>query len=292
VTEVAGSFPTIAFVGLGNMGRPMAANLLRAGHRLFVHSRTRAKAAPLVAAGAAWCDDPGAAARDADAVISIVGGPDDVAHLYRDAIFPAARAGALLVDMTTSSPRLAAALQAEAAARGLRMLDAPVTGGVGGAAAGSLAIMVGGEEPDFRAALPLLESLGKRIAWCGPAGSGQRLKLTNQTMVACTTLGLAEGLGLAAAGGLDIARLAPTLGEGTAGGFLFKAYAEKMIAGDYAATFSVAHFVKDLRLALAEADSLGLEPAALRAALGQFERLARERGDSLGIQAVAALYRK
>lgn len=282
---------TIAFIGLGNMGRPMAANLLRAGHRLRVHTRTRTKAAPLIEAGAAWCDDPGAAAREADAVISIVGGPDDVARLYRDAIFPVARAGTLLVDMTTSSPRLAAALHGEAAARDLRLLDAPVTGGVGGAAAGSLAIMVGGDEPDFRSALPVLERLGKRVTWCGAAGSGQRLKLTNQTMVACIVLGLAEGLGLAAAGGLDVARLAPTLGEGTAGGFLFKAYAEKMIAGDYAATFTVAHLIKDLRLALAEADALGLAPGGLRAALSQFERLAHERGGALGIQAIAALYK-
>jgi 3-hydroxyisobutyrate dehydrogenase len=286
-----GMHGTIGFIGLGLMGQPMAANLLAAGYRLRVHSRTRAKAAPVVEAGATWCDDPAAAARDADAVITIVGGPDDVASLYRGAVFPAARAGALLVDMTTSSPRLAATLHGEAAARGLRMVDAPVTGGTAGATAGSLAIMVGGDEADYRAALPMLERLGKRIAWCGPAGSGQRLKLTNQTMVACILLGLAEGLGLAAAGGLDIARLVPTLAEGTAGGVLFKAYAEKMVAGDFAATFSVAHFVKDLRLALGEAETLGLEPAGLRAALGQFERLARERGDALGIQAIAALYK-
>lgn len=283
---------TVAFIGLGNMGRPMALNLVRAGHPLRVHSRTRAKAASLVEAGAVWFDDAGTAARDADAVITMVGGPEDVAALYRDAIFPAARAGTLLVDTTTSSPRLAATLHAEAAARGLRLLDAPVTGGVGGAVAGSLAIMVGGEEADYRAAAPILERLGKRIVWCGAAGSGQRLKLTNQTMVASIVHGLGEGLGLAAAGGLDIARLAPTLGEGTAGGFLFKAYAEKMIAGDYAATFTVAHLVKDLRLALAEAGSLGLEPVGLRAALAQFERLARERGGELGIQAIAALYKK
>jgi 3-hydroxyisobutyrate dehydrogenase len=282
---------TIGFIGLGNMGRPMAANLLASGHRLFVHSRTRTKAAPLLEAGAIWCDDPGAVARDADAVITIVGGPDDVAGIYRGAIFPAARAGALLVDMTTSSPRLAAALYGEAVARGLRLLDAPVTGGAGGAAAGSLAILAGGDEADYRAALPILERLGKRIAWCGPPGSGQRLKLANQTMVACIVLGLAEGLGLAAAGGLDVARLVPTLGEGTAGGVLFRAYAEKMVVGDFAATFTVAHFLKDLRLALGEAESLGLEPAGLRAALGQFERLARQRGDAVGIQAIAALYK-
>jgi len=282
---------TIGFIGAGSMGRPMAANLLAAGHRLFVHSRTRTKAAPLVEAGAIWCDEPGAVAREAGAVVTIVGGPDDVAGVYRDALFPAARAGTLLIDMTTSSPRLAAALHDEAATRGLRLLDAPVTGGVGGATSGSLAIMVGGDEADYRAALPILERLGKRIAWCGPAGSGQRLKLTNQTMVACIVLGLAEGLGLAAAGGLDIARLAPTLGECTAGGFLFKAYAEKMIAGDFAATFTVAHLIKDLRLALAEAASLGVDTVALRAALGQFERLARERGGALGIQAIAALYK-
>lgn len=292
MTGDAAARGTIGFIGLGNMGRPMAANLLAAGHRLLVHSRTRTKAAALLEAGAIWCDRPDALAREADVLISVVGGPDDVAGVYRGAVFPAARAGTLLIDMTTSSPRLAAALHDEAAARGLRLLDAPVTGGVGGAAAGSLAIMVGGDEADYRAALPVLERLGKRIAWCGPAGSGQRLKLANQTMVASIVLGLAEGLGLAAAGGLDTARLAPTLGEGTAGGFLFKAYAGKMIAGDFAATFTVAHLVKDLRLALAEAASLGVDAVGLRAALGQFERLARERGDALGIQTVAALYKK
>jgi 3-hydroxyisobutyrate dehydrogenase len=280
----------IGFVGLGNMGRPMAEHLLRAGHALVVHTRTRAKAEPLVAAGARWCDEPGETARDATAVITMVGGPAEVDAVYRGELLDAAAPGTLLIDMTTSSPRLAAALHAEGRVRGLRLLDAPVTGGVGGAKAARLSILVGGDAADLDAARPLLERLGKRVTHCGEAGSGQRLKLANQAIVASTVLGIAEGLMLAARGGLDVASLVPALADGTAGGFLFEAYAGKMLDGDYAATFTVAHFLKDLRLALEEAGALGLDPVGLRAAIAQFERLAQAHGTRLGIQGIAALY--
>lgn len=280
----------VGFVGLGNMGRPMAEHLLRAGHTLAVHTRTSAKAEALVAAGARWCEAPGATARGAYAVITMVGGPADVEAVYRQGLLEAAAPGTLLIDMTTSSPRLAASLHEAGRARGLRLLDAPVTGGVGGAKAATLSILVGGDAGDLRAAQPLLERLGRRITHCGGAGSGQRLKLANQAIVASTVLGIAEGLMFAARGGLDVKPLVPALADGTAGGFLFNAYAERMLAGDYAATFTVAHFLKDLRLALAEADALALEPIGLRAAIAQFERLAQSHGAQLGIQGIAALY--
>lgn len=280
----------IGFVGLGNMGRPMAEHLLRAGHVLAVHTRTRATADALVAAGARWCGDAGETAHAADAVITMVGGPADVEAVYRRGLLDAAAPGTLLVDMTTSSPRLAAALHAEGRARGLRVLDAPVTGGVGGAQAARLSILVGGDAADASAARPLLERLGRRITHCGAAGDGQRLKLANQAIVASTVLGIAEGLMLAVRGGLDVKPLVPALADGTAGGFLFQAYAAKMLDGDCAASFTVAHFLKDLRLALEEADALGLDPRGLRTSIAQFERLAQVHGAQLGIQGVAALY--
>lgn len=280
----------VGFVGLGRMGREMAANLLRAGFVLHVHSRTRASGESLCARGARWHDDPAALARSCPAVITMVGTPGEVEAVHA-ALNAAARPGTLLIDMSTSSPALAERLHAEGAAKGLRVLDAPVTGGVRGARDATLAIMAGGSPADFEAARPILQAMGRKVVWCGPAGSGQRTKLVNQTVVAMTILGVIEGMSLARKAGLEREKVQDILASGSAASAMLAAYGATPFTGDYAASFSVDHFVKDMELALAEAQSLGLDPRGLEAAIAQFRRLAAEYGGASGIQSVAWLYR-
>ena len=281
----------IGFIGLGLMGAPMAGHLLAAGFTLNVYNRTRAKAEELLGRGAHWCDTPAAVAAQSDMVITIVGAPADVEQIYFQGILDQARPGALLIDMTTSSPSLAARLHAEGAKRRLRVLDAPVSGGQGGARSAALAIMVGGDAQDFAEVLPMLEKLGKKILHCGPAGSGQRMKLTNQTLLASNLIGLAEGLAFARKGGLDPKIVLATLAESTGASTMLKSYGEKIYNGDYAAGFMVDHFIKDMGIAAAEADALGLDLTSLRNSLAQFKRLRDEFGAGAdGIQAIARLY--
>jgi 3-hydroxyisobutyrate dehydrogenase-like beta-hydroxyacid dehydrogenase len=281
----------IGFIGLGLMGAPMAAHLLDAGFTLNVYNRTRAKAEELLGRGAHWCASPAAVAAQSDTVITIVGAPADVEQVYFDGILDHARPGTLLIDMTTSSPSLAARLHAEGAKRGQRVLDAPVSGGQGGARGATLAIMVGGDAEDFAAVLPLLEKMGKKILHCGPAGSGQRMKLTNQTLLASNLIGVAEGLAFARKGGLDQNVVLATLAESTGASTMLKSYGEKIFNGDYAPGFMVDHFIKDMGIAAAEADALGLDLSSLRNALAQFKRLRDEfAAGADGIQAIARLY--
>jgi 3-hydroxyisobutyrate dehydrogenase len=280
----------VGFVGLGLMGREMAAHLLQAGCALHVHSRTRAKAEALCAQGARWHDSPASLSSACSAIITMVGVPSEVEAVHAE-LRVTAREGALLIDMSTSSPALAERMHAQGEERGLRVLDAPVSGGVRGARNATLSIMAGGSEADFEAALPLLRKLGSKIVWCGPAGHGQRTKLVNQTVVAMTLLGAIEGVSLARKAGLDRAKLLDVLGSGTAASTLLGVYGATPFTEDYAATFSVNHFIKDMGLALAEARSLGLDLCGLAAALAQFQRLAREFGGEEGIQSIARLYR-
>ena len=282
----------VAFIGLGRMGLPMALRLTAAGYSLALYSRTLKSTSDrdsFSSLAATWHNTVGEAVRDAKAVITIVGGPEDVAQLYRESILPVAAHGTLLIDMTTSSPRLATALANEAILLGCDMVDAPVTGGVTGARDGKLSILAGGDGNAIDRARALLAPLGS-LTHCGPCGAGQRMKLVNQTMVAGVIAGLAEGVALARAGGLRAKTVNAALGSGTAGGLLFKAYVAKMFAHDYGATFSIAHFTKDLRLALAEAQSLNIDPAALVATLAQFERLVDAGHGELGIQTLVSHY--
>ena len=202
----------IGFIGTGVMGRSMAGHLLTAGHAVHVFNRTRAKAQPLVERGAVWHDAPGGVAATADVVITMVGMPADVEEVYLGGtaavpkghgIIDRTRPGAILIDMTTSSPALAARIAAAAAARGLVALDAPVTGGDVGARNAALVIMVGGDAEAFARVQPILALMGKSATHLGPAGAGQRCKLANQVAVAIGMVAWCEALAHAQAGGLD-----------------------------------------------------------------------------------------
>ena len=284
----------VGFVGTGVMGAPMAGHLLDAGFQLRVYNRTKAKAEPLLARGAQWCDHAGEAAEGADAVVTIVGYPADVEDLYLSpgGLVARARPGAVLIDMTTSTPSLALRIAEAAASRGVRALDAPVSGGDVGAREARLTIMVGGAAEDFDAVEPLLRALGMNVVLQGAPGAGQHAKMANQIAIADTIVGVCESLAYAEAAGLDPRKVLESIGAGSAGSWQLANYAPRILADDFAPGFYVKHFIKDMRIARDEAQGMDIELPGLLLALDLFEELARRGGQERGIHALYLLYKE
>ena len=283
---------TVAFIGTGVMGASMAGHLLDAGCSLRVHNRTRSKAEPLLGRGAEWAASPGEATQGADVVITMVGYPSDVEEAYLGAggIVESAQPGALLVDMTTSSPALAVRIAKAATARGLAALDAPVSGGDVGARNATLTIMVGGDEEALERAMPVFSAMGKTVLRHGGPGAGQHCKMANQIAIAASMLGLAECLAYAAAAGLDRARVLETLNGGSAQSWTLANYGPRVLDGDFQPGFYVKHFVKDLRIAIASAEAMRIDLPGLELAKLLYESLAAGGGSELGTQAIWLLY--
>ena len=210
---------SIGWIGVGIMGKPMVRNLQKAGYTLHIYARNREKVADVIQEGAIFHDTIGDCAQGRDAVITMVGFPKDVEEVYfaPGNILDRADPGTYLIDMTTTSPALAQRIFQQGRQRGLRVLDAPVTGGDIGARAGTLSILVGGEAADYQACRPLLAAMGTNLSHQGPAGCGQHAKLANQIMIAGTLSGLCEGLRYAQAKGLDGRKLLGALATGAAG---------------------------------------------------------------------------
>jgi 3-hydroxyisobutyrate dehydrogenase-like beta-hydroxyacid dehydrogenase len=222
----------IAWIGTGIMGAPMARNLMRAGHRLRLYNRT-AKRATLAAEGAeaTIAVDPAAAAGGAEAIFIMVPDTPDVESVVAR-IEPALHTGQLVIDMSTIAPAAERAIAERLAKAGVEYLDAPVSGGEGGAIEGTLTIMVGGDESAYKRALPLFEKLGRRVTHMGAPGAGQMTKLANQIAVALTLEAAAEALALAESGGLDRARVLEAIGAGAAGSWQLANLGPKIIARD------------------------------------------------------------
>lgn len=284
----------LGFIGLGVMGASMAGHLLAAGHRLHLHTRSRAKAEPLLAHGAVWCDGPCQVAAASEAVITIVGFPQDVEEVYLgpDGLLTGLQPGGLLIDMTTSSPALAVRIAAAAVARGGQALDAPVSGGDKGAREATLSIMVGGDAAAFERARPILAVLGKNIVHHGPAGSGQHCKLCNQIAIAANMIGVCEALAYARTAGLDSRQVLTSISSGAAGSWSLSNLAPRILAGDLAPGFFVKHFIKDMGLAAESADALGLDTPGLDLALSLYRRLVEQGGAEQGTQALSRLYER
>ena len=238
----------------------MCGHLRAAGYRVTVSSRTEARARDLLTAGAEWADTPGDVARRSDLVFTMVGYPDDVraVTLGPDGTLAGAEAGAVLVDMTTSDPTLAAEIAATAAERGVHSLDAPVSGGDIGARNATLSIMVGGDEVAYEAVLPCLQAMGTTVVRHGGPGTGQHTKLVNQTLVAGAIVAVCEALVYAHRAGLDLELVLASVSGGAAGSWSLSNLAPRMLAGNDAPGFLVDHFVKDMALALAEARRMQL----------------------------------
>lgn len=279
--------PVVGWVGTGRIGLPMARRVLAAGFPLAVWARRREGADALVAGGAAFAVSPAALAKESDIVMTIVGGPADVSALHA-AMVPRARPGTVFVEMTTAAPANAVESQALAARFGALALDAPVTGGVAGAERGSLTAFVGGDAPALERARPVLAAFANRIAHCGAAGSGYRMKLVNQTIVAGVLLGLAGGAALARSGGLPAPAVRDALSAGTASGFLFDAYLARMMEGGGATTFTLAMLRKDLSLAREDAAARACSTRLIDFALAEVDAARLRHGDVAGVQVLGA----
>ena len=283
---------TIGWIGTGVMGVSMAKHLMAAGHPLVIHTRTRARAEPLLAAGAQWAESPLGVAERAEIVCSMVGYPEDVevTHLGPQGTLSAAKAPALLIDFTTSSPALAQRIAERSAALGTQAIDAPVSGGDIGARNATLSIMCGGTEAAFQAARPVLDLVGKTVVLQGPAGAGQHTKMVNQLLIAGTMLGMAEALSYAKKAGLNPETVLQSVGGGAAASWSLTNLAPRILKSDFAPGFFIEHFLKDLRIALDEARALGLDLPCATAAERTYRALAEAGYARAGTQAIVHAY--
>lgn len=251
----------LAFCGLGTMGGPMAANLLKAGHTVVVHNRTRSKEEPLAVLGAKRAATPREAAKGAEILFVCVSDTPDVAATLFDPGTGAAAGlsrGALVVDCSTISPAESRRFAARLAEAGVGFVDAPVSGGSEGAQKATLAIMCGGSPEDFGRAQPILAHLGKSITHVGPVGAGQIAKAVNQVVIAGTYQAVAEGLALAAKSGVDPRRVIEAIRGGAAASWIMDNRSGNMVEDRYPLGFRMKLHRKDLAIALAEARESGL----------------------------------
>lgn len=275
----------VGWIGLGHIGAPMAERVRAAGFPFTVWARRPAVCDPWRAQGVAVAASPEALAAACDVVVTVVGGPDDVLGLHRQ-LMPAARPGTIFIDHSTAAPATGEALAALAAQHGMRALEGPVTGGTVGAERGTLTTFVGGSAEALEAARTVLQSFSGRIVHCGAAGSGYRTKLLNQTFMVGALLGVADGARIARAAGLDAAFLQPALAGGSGDSLIFNGYLARMMSGAGAANFSLGLLLKDLRLARAEAASLGVPAPLLDAAIATVADGVARHGADAGMQAL------
>ncbi len=250
----------LGWIGTGVMGVSMAGRLMDEGHDLFVYNRTRKKARPLIDRGAQWFDSPLEVVQKANAIFSIVGFPQDVREVYFGAngILAGAKRGDILVDMTTTEPSLAVEIYKAAKVKDASSVDAPVSGGDVGAQNGTLSIMVGGDIVAIKNVMPLLETMGKNIVHQGPAGSGQHTKMCNQITIAGTMIGVCEALLYGQEAGLDLITMLRSISGGAAGCWTLDNLAPRVVKRNFDPGFYVEHFIKDMSIALKEAERMNL----------------------------------
>lgn len=282
--------PTIGFIGIGIMGRPMARNLQRAGYPLVVSTRTRGTAEALLADGARWSDAPNEVAQQSEIVILMLPDPQTVEQvaLGANGVLEGARAGTVVIDMGTTRPQLARQMAQVGQARGVDVLDAPVSGGEVGAQNATLSIMVGGSAAAFARVLPILQVLGSRVIHVGDAGAGQIAKACNQVVVGLTIQAVAEALAVAQRAGVDVVRVRDALLGGFAASRVLELHGQRMIQGNFKAGARVRTHHKDLQIALELAEDCGVTLPITRQVDEMFEQLIRA---GFGDDDHAALYR-
>ena len=282
----------IGFIGVGIMGKSMVRNLMKAGFELHIYARTKSKVEDVISEGAAFHESISECVKDCEAVITIVGFPKDVEEVYFDEgnILDSAREGTYLIDMTTTSPMLAQKIYEAGTKKGFHVLDAPVTGGDTGAKAGTLSILAGGRREDYEACRPLFEAMGTNINYQGEAGCGHHAKLANQIMIAGTLSGVCEAITYAKAKGLDLPTVLRSVSTGAAGSKQLDIFGPKILAEDYAPGFFMKHFIKDMKLALTEANMSELSLDVLSQVLANYEELEAEGYGDLGTQALMKYY--
>ena len=239
----------------------MVYNLLQAGYEVAVYTRTRSKAETVLNAGAQWIDQITDLAGYADILCTMVGYPDDLQTVVQGegGALAGMKPGSLLIDFTTSSPELAERIAEAAFDKEVLSLDAPVSGGDIGAKGGTLAVMCGGSHEAFAKAEPMLQNLGDKIKYFGRAGSGQRVKISNQILIASTMVGMVESMLYAECAGLEVSEVIELIGKGAAGCWSINQLGSRILRDDWKPGFYIKHFLKDMRIALEDSERMGLE---------------------------------
>lgn len=283
----------IGFIGTGVMGKSMAHHLLKAGYELYVYTRTKEKAEELLIQGAKWADTPKELAQHANVIITMIGYPKDVEAIYlsEQGLIVNGKPGTYMIDMTTSTPSLAERIASEAKKKGMAALDAPVSGGDIGARDAKLAIMVGGEEEDFKTVQPILEVMGNNVVYQGKAGSGQHTKMCNQITIASTMIGVTEAIVYAKKAGLDPDRVLQSISTGAASSWSLTNLVPRMVKEDFEPGFYIKHFIKDMTIALEEADKMGMDTPGLALSKSLYVQLAEAGEENSGTQALYKYYK-
>ena len=279
----------LGWIGTGVMGRSMCQHLLSKGYKATVYNRSKDKAGPLLELGASWADSPQQVAQNADVTFGIVGFPKDVREVYLGpkGALAGAKAGSVLVDMTTSEPSLAREIYDAAKAKNVASVDAPVSGGDVGAKNAALSIMIGGDREVVEAVTPLFECMGKTIIHQGAAGAGQHTKMVNQILIASTMVGVCEALLYGYKAGLDLETVLKSVGVGAAGSKSLELYGPRILARNFEPGFYVEHFIKDMGIALDESKRMGLVMPGLALANQLYLAVSAQGYGRKGTQALA-----
>jgi len=250
----------IGWIGTGVMGASMCMHLVQKGYKAVVYNRTKRKAKPLLDKGAEWARSPREVAENADVVFTIVGFPADVREVYfgEEGIMNGIRKGSVVIDMTTTEPAIAEEIYKKAKEKGVSAIDAPVSGGDIGAKNGALSIMVGGDKKTVDKVMPLFKLMGKNIVYQGEAGFGQHTKMCNQIMAAALMIGMCETLLYGYKAGLDLDTMLKSVGKGAAASWMLDNLAPRVLKRDFSPGFYVEHFIKDMGIALKEAQRMNL----------------------------------
>ncbi|MDO5516427.1 MAG: NAD(P)-dependent oxidoreductase [Clostridium sp.] len=282
----------IGFIGIGVMGKSMVRNLMKNGYEVSVYNRTKEKAEEVVNEGAVWCDDVKTCASGKDVVITIVGYPKDVREVYfgENGILENADKGTVVIDMTTTSPKLSVEIYEEAKKRGISAIDAPVSGGDVGAKNGTLSIMAGGDKEVFDKCHDIFKCMGTTIIYEGKAGNGQHTKMANQIAIAGAVSGVCEAITYARGAGLDVQTMLDSISEGAAGSWQMSNMAPRMIKGDFDPGFYIKHFIKDMKIAKEEAGDVNIDLKVLDTVLKMYEHLEENKLGDLGTQGLLKYY--
>lgn len=278
----------IGFVGTGVMGKSMAGHLLKAGYPLVVYTRTKEKASELIKHGAEWAETPLEVAKKANVIITIVGYPADVEEVYlgENGIITNGRENTYVIDMTTSTPTLAKKIYEEAGKKGMHAIDAPVSGGDIGARDAKLSIMAGGDRDAFLAVEPIFNLLGTNIVYQGKAGAGQHTKMCNQIAIASNMIGVCEAVVYAEKAGLDPRTVLQSISSGAAGSWSLSNLAPRIIDGNFEPGFYIKHFIKDMNIALDEAEAMDMMTPGLTLAKKMYAELSEKGEENSGTQAL------
>lgn len=284
----------IAFIGVGVMGKSMVRNLMRDGYEVSIFTRTKAKVLDVIEEGAIWCEDIKTCVADKEVIMTIVGYPKDVEEVYfgESGIIANSKVGAYVIDMTTTSPKISERIHEEARKKQIFALDAPVSGGDIGAQQGTLSIMVGGNLEAFKQCEPILQCLGTHIAYEGKAGNGQHTKMANQIALAGAIAGVCEAMTYAKQVGLDVETMLGSISKGAAGSWQMTHMAPRILGEDLNPGFFIKHYIKDMNIAVEEAEKVSLDLEVLDKVLEMYKVLDEKNLGDLGTQALIKYYEK